>query len=207
MLVYLLGRAHDAGTNPVRLVLAGAGLSVMLGAGTMVVLIAGTDEKLTAYAAWATGSLQGRGCEVLPWVAGACCSPVAALSGRARASTRSPSGADLGRTLGRRTAPHLACSVPSPCCVLAGAATAAAGPIAFLGLAAPHVARLVIGPDHRRLLPLSPCCSATLLLLLADVAGRLVAAPAEIGAGVMSALVGAPVLHCPGPPSKARASL
>ncbi|GAA1348869.1 iron ABC transporter permease [Arthrobacter koreensis] len=190
VLVYLLGRAHDAGTNPVRLVLAGAGLSVMLGAGTKIILIGGPDETITAYAAWASGSLQGRGYDVLPWVLGACLAAMLASLPLSQSLDSMSLGTDLGRTLGvriRRTWVLGALSI----LVLAGAATAAAGPIAFLGLAAPHVARLITGPNHRRLLPLSMLFGA-LLLLFADVAGRLVAAPAEIGAGVMSALVGAP---------------
>jgi len=190
VLVYLLGRAHDAGTNPVRLVLAGAGLSVMLGAGTKIILIGGPDETITAYAAWASGSLQGRGYDVLPWVFGACLIAVLAALPLSQSLDSLALGADLGRTLGVRTRSIWVLGAVA-ILVLAGAATAAAGPIAFLGLAAPHVARLVTGPSHRRLLPLSMLFGA-LLLLFADVAGRLVAAPAEIGAGVMSALVGAP---------------
>lgn len=190
VLVYLLGRAHDAGTNPVRLVLAGAGLSVMLSAATSIILISSPEETLTAYASWATGSLQGRGYDVLPWVVGACAVAAAAALPASRSLDSLSLGADLGRTLGvsMRTTWILGVSA---ILLLAGAATAAAGPIAFLGLAAPHVARMIVGPNHRRMLPFSMLLGA-LLLLLADVLGRLVAAPSEIGAGVMSALVGAP---------------
>jgi len=190
LVVYLLGRAHDAGANPVRLVLAGAGLSVMLGAATSVVLIAGTEEKFTAYAGWATGSLQGRGWDVLPWVAGACVLATVAALSTAPSLDSLALGRDLGRTLGVRTRVTWLIGTGS-ILLLAGAATAAAGPISFLGLAAPHVARVVTGPAHRRLLPFAMLLGA-LLLLLADILGRVVAAPAEIGAGVMSALVGAP---------------
>lgn len=189
-LVYLLGRAHDAGTNPVRLVLAGAGLSVMLGATTSIIIIAGDEQRLSTYAAWATGSLQGRGYDVLPWVAGAVAVALL-LCLPASASLDSLSlGTDLGRALGLRMRTTWLLGTLA-ILLLAGAGTAAAGPVGFIGLAAPHVARLLVGPNHRRLLPFSMLLGA-LLLLVADVLGRVVAAPAEIGAGVMSALIGAP---------------
>ncbi|WP_312178344.1 iron ABC transporter permease [Arthrobacter sp.] len=190
VLVYLLGRAHDAGTNPVRLVLAGAGLSVMLIAGTKIILIGGPDETITAYAAWASGSLQGRGYDVLPWVLCACLLAALTALPLSRSLDSLSLGADLGQTLGVRIRTTWILGAFA-ILILAGAATAAAGPIAFLGLAAPHIARMITGPVHRRLLPLSMLLGA-LLLLLADVVGRVIAAPAEIGAGVMSALVGAP---------------
>lgn len=190
VVVHLLGRAHDAGTNPVRLVLAGAGLSVMLGAATSILLISGSEETYSSYANWATGSLQGRGYDVLPWVLGAAAVAIAAALPTARSLDSLSLGADLGRSLGVRLRSTWLVGTGA-ILLLAGAATAAAGPIAFLGLAAPHTARLIVGPEHRRLLPLAMLLGA-LLLLCADVLGRLVAAPDEIGAGVMSALVGAP---------------
>ncbi|MDN3904951.1 iron ABC transporter permease [Arthrobacter sp. YD2] len=190
LVVYLLGRAHDAGTNPVRLVLAGAGLSVMLGAATSILLLSGSEETYSSYANWATGSLQGRGYDVLPWVLGAGAAAAAMALPSARSLDSLSLGADLGRSLGVRVRTTWIIGTAA-ILLLAGAATAAAGPIGFLGLAAPHTARLIVGPAHRRLLPFSMLLGAV-LLLCADVLGRLVAAPDEIGAGVMSALVGAP---------------
>ena len=75
--------------------------------------------------------------------------------------------------------------------VLAGGATAATGPIAFVGLASPHIARTVGGSGHARLLPLSALLGA-MALLTADVLGRVADYPDEIGAGVMAGLIGAP---------------
>ncbi len=77
--------------------------------------------------------------------------------------------------------------------LLCGAATAAAGPISFVGLVVPHVFRLVIGPDQRRLLPLS-IVGGPALVLAADVMGRVITRPDEIEAGVVTAFIGAPVL-------------
>jgi iron complex transport system permease protein len=75
--------------------------------------------------------------------------------------------------------------------LLAGAATAACGPIAFVGLVVPHAVRAFTGPDHRWLIPCSALAGAV-LLLAADVIGRIVARPGELQVGIVLALVGAP---------------
>jgi len=75
--------------------------------------------------------------------------------------------------------------------VLCGAATAAAGPIAFVGLVVPHVARLLCGPDYRWILPYSAVL-APILLLGADVLGRVVVRPGELQVGIVTAAIGAP---------------
>ena len=75
--------------------------------------------------------------------------------------------------------------------MLAGAATAVAGPIGFVGLVVPHVCRLLVGPDHRWLLPFSVLGGAA-LLTLSDVVGRLVVRPSELDVGIVTAFVGAP---------------
>ena len=189
--VFLLGRAHDAGTNPVRLVLAGAALSIVLAALTHLVVLNTGDRVLQALRQWMTGSFQGRGAEVVPVVAGAVLVGALVCVAVAPGLNAMSLGQDLATALGldlRRTVVLATVAV----LVLAGAATAAAGPVAFLGLAAPHAARLVVGPDQRRVLPAS-AMAATVLLLVADVAGRLVDHPQEVGAGVMAALVGGPV--------------
>lgn len=75
--------------------------------------------------------------------------------------------------------------------LLAGAATAAAGPIGFVGLVAPHVARMICGPDYRWILPYSAVLAA-ILLLGADVIGRIIAMPSEVAAGIIASLIGGP---------------
>ena len=75
--------------------------------------------------------------------------------------------------------------------VLCGAATALAGPVAFVGLVVPHLCRLLVGPDHRWLLPYSALAGAA-LVTAADVLGRIVARPDEIDVGIVTALLGAP---------------
>lgn len=188
--VYTLGRAHDAGTNPVRLVLAGAGISVVLAAFTNIMIANSQDTIFVAFRSWATGSLQGRGYDVVPVVALATAVGTVLALSIAGSLNSIALGRDLSAALGlatRRTWLTASMSV----LLLAGAATAAAGPVVFVGLAAPHIARLVVGPDYRWVLPYS-LLFATIMLLTADVLGRVVAPPSEIGAGVMSALIGGP---------------
>ena len=76
--------------------------------------------------------------------------------------------------------------------ILAGAATAIAGPIGFVGLIVPHLCRLLVGTDHRWLLPFSALAGAA-LLTLADVVGRVITRPEEIDVGIVTAFIGAPV--------------
>ncbi|MGO3885624.1 MAG: FecCD family ABC transporter permease [Mycetocola sp.] len=188
--VYVLGRAHDAGTNPIRLVLAGAGLSVVLGSVTDVLLINGTESSFDDYRNWATGSLQGRGYEVLPVIAIATGVGLLLAATIARSLDQAALGLELSTALGmnnRRTWLIAIIAIVT----LAGTATAAAGPIGFVGLAAPHIARLIVGPAHRWLLP-SSMLIAAIVMLAADVLGRVVVAPGEIGAGIMTAIIGAP---------------
>lgn len=190
LVVHRLGRAGESGVNPVRLVLAGAGLSIMLSSLTTMVILSSAQTVFDSFRNWASGSLQGRGWDVLPVTA------ISLLVGFVLAMVVSQSlnslslGSDLARGLGvnvRRTWTLTNLAI----LILAGAATAAVGPVSFIGLAAPHIARSLVGPDHRWLLPYSAVIAA-LTLLLADVAGRAVIHPAEVGAGVMSAIIGAP---------------
>ena len=101
-----------------------------------------------------------------------------------------PLGDDLARGLGENVVLARA-TVAVGVAVLCGASTALAGPIGFLGLVVPHVARFVVGPDHRRIIPACLVAGPT-LLLAADVVGRLVAHPSEVQAGIMTAVVGVP---------------
>lgn len=190
LLVHRLGRASETGVNPVRLVLAGAGLSITLSSLTTMVTLSSTQQVFDAFRNWATGSLQGRGWEVLPVLA-ICLAVGAGVSVFLIGPLNTVSlGNDMAQGLGVNiartwTLTNLAILI------LAGAATAAVGPVSFIGLAAPHVARSLVGPDHRWLLPYSAVIAA-IILLVADVVGRVIIFPSEIGAGIMSALIGAP---------------
>ena len=188
--VHRLGSAGETGVNSVRLVLAGAGLSIMVGSLTTIVVLSNANQVFNSMRAWVTGSLDGRGWAFLPVVVIGfgfglvmCCFLAQPLNAIAL-------GTSLGKALGVniRATRNL---TNTAIIILAGGTTAAIGPIGFVGLAAPHIARIVVGPDHRWVLPYSAII-AGLLLLIADIIGRVVLSPNEIGVGIMTAFIGAP---------------
>lgn len=188
--VFMLGRAQETGTNPVRLVLAGAGLSVMLASVTGIIILNAPAQVFDQFRHWASGSLENRGFEAVGVLAMAVVPGAVTVLALAGSLNAMALGKDLGLALGVnvRLTWLLACLAVM---LLAGAATAAAGPIGFVGLVAPHLARLLVGPDYRWILPYS-ALFAGVLLLGADVLGRVVAAPAEVAAGIVALLIGGP---------------
>ncbi|HYZ97752.1 MAG TPA: iron chelate uptake ABC transporter family permease subunit, partial [Acidimicrobiales bacterium] len=189
VVVYAVGSLGGGGATPVKLALAGAALSALLGSFTSAILLLDL-ATLDQYRFWAVGSLAGRDAHIvaqaLPFIgAGA----VLAL-GCARQLNTLALADDVARSLGQRV--HLArAGAAVTVVVLCGAAVAAAGPIVFVGLTIPHVARAICGPDYRWILPWSLVLSP-ILLLGADVIGRVVARPGELQVGIVTALVGAP---------------
>jgi iron-siderophore transport system permease protein len=188
--VYLLGTRGRSGASPERLALAGAAVGAALLAVTNAVALLDVTT-FDRYRLWTVGALAGRDLGVFWAVA-----PFI-LVGVLLALALGPSlnvialGEDTARALGaslNRTRVLTAVAVT----LLCGAATAAVGPIAFVGLAVPHIARTLVGPDQRWLLPYSLVLAPT-LLLLADVAGRVIARPGEVQAGLITAFIGAPV--------------
>jgi iron complex transport system permease protein len=101
-------------------------------------------------------------------------------------------GDDAARALGLNLI-RLRVAIVIAVTLLAGAATAAVGPITFVGLMVPHAVRWLVGPDQKRIVPLTMLVSA-ILLLASDIAGRLVIFPDELEAGIVVAFIGAPVL-------------
>ncbi|WP_402463435.1 FecCD family ABC transporter permease [Isoptericola aurantiacus] len=188
--VHTLGGASGGGGNPVRLVLAGVALTAVLGAYTSALLVS-YPRIFERFRFWDAGSFQGPAADVLaPTVALVGVGLVLAL-GLTRSLNALALGGDLGRALGVH--PRRAWLAAGAAVVLlAGTATAAAGPIAFVGLVAPLTARAIVGPDYRRILPLG-IVLAMAVLLAADVVGRLVVLPSELEASIVCALLGAPV--------------
>ena len=187
--VFVLGTLGDGGGSPVTLALAGAAVSAFLAALTSALVL--TDATtLDAYRFWVVGSLVGRGegvlAQVLPFL----------LAGLLLAAMNAPAlntlqmGEDVARGLGQRIALARAGGIAAVT-LLTGAAVAVSGPIAFVGLVVPHVARAVTGPDHRWLLPYAGLLGAV-LLVAADVVGRVVVRPGELPVGLVLAFVGAP---------------
>ncbi|MEU6393566.1 iron ABC transporter permease [Streptomyces sp. NPDC046939] len=188
VLVYGVGSLGREGATPVKLALSGAAVAAALSALTSAMLL--TDSKtFDQFRFWQVGSLTGREdgvlWQALPFVA---VGALLALALGPRLNTLAL-GDDTARGLGQRIA--LARIGAAVCVVLlCGAATVVAGPIAFVGLAVPHAARLITGPDYRWILPYSALL-APAALLLADVTGRLIARPGEVQVGVMTAALGA----------------
>ncbi len=189
VLVYAIGAAGRDGATPVTLALAGAALSALLYAIVRAVLVS-DQQTLDAFRFWVVGGLSGRGADVAAQVAPFVAVGVVLALVNAPALNLQAFGEDVARGLGTRIWTARAVGLAA-ITLLCGAATAACGPIAFVGLIVPHVVRAITGPDHRWLIPCSGLLGGA-LLLTADVLGRVVARPGELPAGIVLALAGAP---------------
>jgi iron complex transport system permease protein len=188
-LVYLLGSLGRGGMTPVKLTLAGAALTSLLASLTQAVLTL-NERSLDEMRFWLAGSVTGRDLALvlqgLPFLAAGLL--IALLLGRAL--TVLSLGEEVARGLGQRTG-RVKLAAAVSVVLLAGGAVALAGPIGFVGLVAPHLARGLAGRDYRWVLPNAAVLGA-LLLVLADIGARLVIPPQEAPVGVMTAVVGAP---------------
>ena len=190
VLVYTVASLGREGATPVKLALAGAALSAGLSSLMNAVLVS-SQQTLDVFRFWQVGSVAGRGWDVITAVLPFLAVGAAITLGAGRALNGLSLGDDLARGLGQRVALSRGITALGVV-LLCGAATAAAGPIAFVGLVIPHMVRSFTGPDYRWILPFS-LVLAPVLLLWADIAGRLALPPGEIPVGVMTAVIGAPV--------------
>ncbi|MBB3728919.1 FecCD family ABC transporter permease [Nonomuraea dietziae] len=189
VVVFGLASIGRGAGSPLTLALAGQGVAVFLAAMTTAVSLS-DQASLNALRFWKAGSVSGVGFDVI-W-------PVLAFTvlGLALALTTLPAinllnlGDDVARGMGVNLTLSRAVGIVA-ITLLAGATTAACGPIAFLGLMVAHVARYVTGPDYRWLVPCAGLLGAV-VLLVCDIVGRVVTRPGELQAGVVVALVGAP---------------
>jgi len=189
--VYVIGAAGRSGPDPVRLTLAGVAVgAVLMGITSALMLL--SPVTFARMRGWNAGSFVERGWDVIlpvvPFIAGGA---VIALS-CSRSLNALGLGDDLAAALGTRLMRTRVLSVVA-ITLLAGSATAIAGPIAFVGLMAPHVARWIVGPDQRWIVPYTMVIAPS-VLLSADVIGRVVLWPSEVPVGIVTAFVGAPVL-------------
>lgn len=188
--VHALGSGGRAAATPVRLALAGTALAAVL-QGLVHGLIVLNDFVFDRIRFWQVGSLAGRDLDIFWQVA-----PFLTL-GIVVSLCLGPSlnaialGDDLAAGLGARI-PLVRAATALAIILLCGAATTAAGPIWFVGLVVPHIARLLTGPDQRWLLPWSAVLGA-LLLTTADIVGRVVLPSSELEVGIITAFIGAPV--------------
>lgn len=189
VVVYALGALGRDGAMPVKLALAGAAVAAFLASITTAILIVDV-ATLDQYRFWVVGSIAGRDATIAAQVTPFLAAGALLAFGSARALNSMSLGDDVARSLGLRVGVARSVSAVSVV-LLAGGATAAAGPIGFVGLTVPHVARAICGPDYRWILPYSAVL-APILLLGADIVGRIVARPGELQVGIVTALVGAP---------------
>lgn len=189
--VYGLGIAGRGGATPVRMVLAGVALSAVLG-GISSSITLWNPQAFDAMRQWSVGSVAGRNMAVVTAIAPFIGLGLVIALMSARLLNAVALGEDLARALGASLVRTRILTLVAVT-LLAGAATAACGPIGFVGLMVPHAVRWFTGPDQRQILPLT-MIYAPVLMLAADIAGRLVLYPGELEAGVVTAFLGAPVL-------------
>jgi iron complex transport system permease protein len=170
--------------------LAGAVVAAALSSVTTAVLV--TDQSLLDQLRfWQVGALAGKDLGTAGIITAPVLVGLLIAFGLGRSLNTLALGDELAASLGQRVV--LVRAVGGLVAVLlAGSAVAAAGPIAFVGLAVPHAVRRLSGPDHRWTILLSAIV-APALLLVADVIGRVVAYPGELQVGIVTALIGAPV--------------
>lgn len=187
--VYGLSHA-ETGARVGMMLLAGIAINAVAGAGLGLLSYIATDEQLRSLQFWMLGSLGGARWSAVGLVAALVALSIALALPLGRALNALSLGETQASLLGvdvrrlQRQAVWIAA-------IAVGAVTATTGIIGFVGLIAPHVVRLVAGPDHRILLPASALLGAA-LVLLADAAARTVAQPAELPLGVLTALLGGP---------------
>lgn len=189
--VLAVARMQGQQNDPIRLVLAGAALSSLLFAMTSLMLL--FDQRAAdEIRFWVTGSVAGRDTHILSSVLPSMLLATLCVLYAAKPLASLALGERVAIGLGHKPR-RIRAVVILAVALLVGGATAMAGPVAFIGLVVPFAARALVGPDIRRTLwlclPLGP-----IMVIGADVISRLVAQPAEMPLGVLTAIVGAPVL-------------
>lgn len=188
--VYVVGSIGAGGTTPLKLALAGAATTAALMSLVSAVLLPRV-EIMESFRFWQIGGVGGATWDRIGVVAPVLLVGALIVLVCARGMNSLSLGDDVATSLGENVA-RTRLIAAGGAVILCGAATAVAGPIAFVGLVIPHTCRLLVGPDHRWLIPFT-AVSGSALLVASDVIGRLVARPSEIEVGIITALIGAPV--------------
>ena len=188
ILIYLL--AWNGGSSPVRLILVGVGFSLVAGSLTNLMITFGNIFDVSQAMVWLAGSVYGRSWAQVfaftPWLV--VFGLLSVVLGRELNALQM--GDDVARSLGSRLEWQRGWLLLSSV-ALAAAAVATAGGIAFVGLMAPHIARQLVGPSHEGLLP-TAALTGGMVVVLADLLGRLLFAPIELPCGIITAVIGAP---------------
>jgi iron-siderophore transport system permease protein len=191
LLVYLVGMTGRSTVTPVRVLLAGVAVgAAMDGIGFAIRLR--NPRAFDNMRFWDAGGLDGRSLDVAATIAPFIAIGVALCLIIGRSLNITALGDDLAKSMGGNVARTQALGLTAVT-LLAGAATAGAGPIGFVGLMVPHAVRRFTGPDWRWILAYATVV-APALLLAADILGRVIIRPAELPAGIVTAFLGAPVL-------------
>lgn len=188
LLIYLL--AFERGTNPIRLILIGVGITAAIKAATNILITFGNIHDVSKALVWLTGSVHGRTWDqvvyLLPWLI--LFIPLALINS-SQLNILSL-GDEISKSLGMKLEwqRSLLILISS---ALAGAAVATAGDIGFVGLISPHIARQLIKANYHELLPISAIIGV-ILVLISDFSGRVLFSPLEIPCGVITAILGTP---------------
>ncbi|MCJ8008179.1 FecCD family ABC transporter permease [Lederbergia wuyishanensis] len=189
IIVYAIGSLGRQGLTPMKLTLAGAAMSALFASFTQGLLVI-NEALLDQVLFWLAGSVQGRKLEtlmsVLPYMGIGWIGSILI----AKKMNILSMGDDVAKGLGLNTG-LIKMTVGVLVILLAGGSVAAAGPIGFVGIVVPHIARSIIGTDHRWVIPLSGVLGAV-LLICADISARYILMPQEIPVGVMTAIIGTP---------------
>ncbi|WP_348766753.1 iron ABC transporter permease [uncultured Salinisphaera sp.] len=188
-IVWWLAMRRQTAT-PLHLILAGAALAALFGAMSQALLVI-DQQGLDTVLFWLAGSVSGRSLDTVWPLIGIAVLGLLLSAALLRDLNLLAAGDTIAAAVGIRL-PRLQAMAIAVIVLLAGASVAMAGNIVFIGLIVPHIARRLLGVDHRRWLPGAAVIGAT-LALIADIVARLLIAPGEVPIGVMTALIGAPV--------------
>lgn len=187
LLVHFVAGFGRDGATPAKLTIAGAALGAGLSSWTTGLLLV-DREAVEQIRRWQVGTVAGRDSDLLLTALPALVVGIVLALAMTGALNSLALGDDLARGLGRRTGLDRI-AIGTAIVLLAGTATAVAGPIAFIGLVVPHVVRRFVGADYRRIVPFSAAYGAV-LVILADTVGRVILPPSEVQVGVTATVVG-----------------
>ncbi|WP_328328084.1 MULTISPECIES: FecCD family ABC transporter permease [unclassified Streptomyces] len=189
--VYAIASRGRGGATPVKLALGGAAINALLVSVVQAVLTT-KASALDEFRFWQVGAIGGRDTDIVGQIWPFLLVGVVLVASVARGLDALALGDDMAKGLGQKVATvRIVGGIGAT--VLTGVGVAAAGPIAFIGLAVPHIARAIVGSDHRWVLPMAALIGPV-MLLVSDTIGRVVFPPSEVPAGVMTALIGVPFL-------------
>ncbi len=188
-IVFLLAQTSGR-VSPTRLILAGVATAYILSAVTSLILFLGDEQAIRTVLFWMLGTLAGAKWEFLTLPAAALALGVFVLILHSRSMNALLAGEETATSLGVDTQ-RFRRQLLVVTALLTGVMVAVAGAIGFVGLMMPHIVRLVLGPDHRKVLPASALAGA-IFLIWVDVGARTIVQPQELPLSIITALVGAP---------------